>query len=142
MTFKFERLDVWQNSLDYLTLIYRIADDLPEDERYNLRSQIIRAATSVNLNIAEGSTGQSDAEQVRFLGMALRSLLETVACLHIIHRMDWVDDRTELRQAYRDAEILTRKLIAMRRSLAPEGSWLKEPDVVYQVNADFATPFD
>jgi len=142
MTFKFERLDVWQNSLDYLTLIYRIADDLPEDERYNLRSQIIRAATSVNLNIAEGSTGQSDAEQVRFLGMALRSLLETVACLHIIHRMNFVEDRTVLRQAYRDAEILTRKLIAMRRSLAPEGSWLKEPDAVYLVDSDLATPFD
>ena len=111
MTFKFEKLDVWQDSLDYLELIYQIASNLPDAERYNLRSQIIRAATSVTLNIAEGSTGQTDAEQTRFLGMALRSLLETVACLHIIHRMDFVTDRTELRQAYRAAEVLTRRLV-------------------------------
>lgn len=38
------------------------------------------------LNIAEGSTGQTDAEQGRFLGLAVRSLLETVACQHIISR--------------------------------------------------------
>ena len=67
MTFKFEKLQVWQDSLDYLELVYKIASELPDSERYNLRSQIIRAATSINLNIAEGSTGQSDAEQVRFL---------------------------------------------------------------------------
>ena len=142
MTFKFEKLDVWQDSLDYLELIYQIASNLPDAERYNLRSQITRTATSVNLNIAEGSTGQTDAEQVRFLGMALRSLLETVACLHIIHRMDLVTDRTELRQAYRAAEVLTRRLVAMRRSLAPEGSWLKEPNATYQTQSDLATPFD
>ena len=97
MAFKFEKLQVWQDSLDYLELVYKIASELPESERYNLRLQIIRAATSVNLNIAVGSTGQSDAEQVRFFGMALRSLLETVACLHIIHRMKLVTDRTKLR---------------------------------------------
>ncbi len=142
MTFKFEKLEIWQDALDYLELVYRIANALPDSEKYNLRSQIIRAATSVSLNIAEGSTGQTDAEQVRFLGMALRSLLETVACLHIIHRMDLVTDRTDLRQAYRSAEILTRRLVAMRRSLAPESSWLKEPEVIYGSHSDFITPFD
>ena len=142
MAFKFEKLDVWQDSLDYVTLIYKIADTLPAAERYNLRSQIVRAATSVSLNIAEGSTGQTDAEQVRFLGMALRSLLETVACLHIIHRLNLVSDRSDLRQAYRSAEILTRRLVAMRRSLSPEGSWLREPEPIYQTASDLATPFD
>ncbi len=29
---------------------------------------MLRAATSIVLNIAEGSTGESDAEQARFLG--------------------------------------------------------------------------
>jgi four helix bundle protein len=80
MPFKFEQLDVWKMSLDYIDLIYELAEKLPEAERYNLKSQITRAATSISLNIAEGSTSQSDAEQHRFLGMALPSLIETAAC--------------------------------------------------------------
>ena len=80
MAFKFEQLDVWQLSLEYSDLIYDVAERLPEKEKFNLQSQIISAATSISLNIAEGSTGQSDPEQNRFLGLALRSLIETVAC--------------------------------------------------------------
>jgi four helix bundle protein len=72
MPFKFEKLEVWRSALDYIDLIYAIADQLPRSEEYNLRSQIIRAATSVALNIAEGSTGQSNDEQARFLGLAIR----------------------------------------------------------------------
>ena len=80
MGFKFEQLQVWDLALEYIDLVYEIAEQLPRSEEYNLKSQIKRAATSVALNIAEGSTGQTDAEQARFLGLALRSLLETVAC--------------------------------------------------------------
>jgi four helix bundle protein len=80
--------------LEYIDLIYAIAEKLPRSEDFNLKSQIVRAATSVALNIAEGSTSQSDAEQSRFLGMALRSLIETVACQDIIERRKYatVDD--------------------------------------------------
>lgn len=42
-----------------------------------------RDADSVVLNIAEGSTGQSKAEYGRFVGIALRSGIEVVACLFI-----------------------------------------------------------
>ncbi len=86
MSFKFENLEVWQISLDYIDLVYVLADKLPESEKFNLKSQITRAAASVSMNIAEGSTGQSDLEQNRFLGLALRSLIETVACQRIIVR--------------------------------------------------------
>lgn len=80
MTYKFEKLEVYQLALDYLDLTYALADSLPRSEEYNLRSQIIRAATSIVLNIAEGSTSQSDPEQSRFLGVSLRSFIETVTC--------------------------------------------------------------
>jgi four helix bundle protein len=88
MSFKFEQLDVWNMLLDYSDSIYELADKLPESERFNLKLQIIRAATSISLNIAEGSTGQSDPEQSRFLGMAIRSLIETVACQRLITRRE------------------------------------------------------
>jgi four helix bundle protein len=131
MAFKFEQLEVWQQSLDYIDTIYEIATHLPENERFNMQSQITRAATSINLNIAEGSTGQTDAEQARFLGLAIRSLIETVACQHIIHRRKWLRDSTLLRQAYREAGILAARLQTMRKTIAPEQSWIREDPVDY-----------
>lgn len=55
MPYKFEQLDVWKLALDYIDLIYQLAEKLPRSEQYNLKSQIVRAATSIALNIAEGS---------------------------------------------------------------------------------------
>ena len=131
MPFKFEKLEVWQLALDYIDLIYEIAEQLPRSEEYNPKSQITRAATSVALNIAEGSTGQTNAEQARFLGLAIRSLLESVACQHIISRREFLRDVAPLRQAYRQAETLVAKLHTMRRTIAPERPWLREERAMY-----------
>ena len=58
--FKFENLEIWKLSLDYVDLVYKLTKRLPKTEEYNLKSQIIRAATSVSLNIAEESMGQTN----------------------------------------------------------------------------------
>ena len=136
MPFKFEKLEGWRLALDYIDLTYEIVEELPHSEEYNLKAQMIRAATSVALNIAEGSTGQTDAEQARFLGLAIRSLLETVACQHIISRRKYLLDTTQLHQAYRNAETLAAKLHTMRKSIAPDQPWLREAEVVYEVTED------
>jgi four helix bundle protein len=133
MTYKFERLEVWQLALDYTDLAYEIAERLPRAEEYNLKSQIRRAATSVALNIAEGSTGQSDAEQARFLGLAVRSLVETVACLHLIKRRRYLEDLEPLRDAYRFSEKLFARLQAFRASLTSQRSAVREAPVSYDV---------
>jgi four helix bundle protein len=75
-----------------------------------------RAATSVVLNIAEGSTGQSDPEQSRFIAMALRSLLETVACLDIAERRGYAS-AMDLQPLRDSGHQLFVKLSALRRSL-------------------------
>jgi four helix bundle protein len=136
MAFKFEQLEVWQQSLDYIDLIYTVSENLPDNERFNMRSQITRAATSINLNIAEGSTGQTDAEQARFLGLALRSLIETVACQHIIHRRGWLHDTALLRDAYRQASLLAARLQTMRKAIMPGQSWLREDTTDYTTDAE------
>jgi four helix bundle protein len=86
MPFKFEKLEVYQVALDYSDLTYETAGQLPKSEEANLKSQVARAATSVALNIAESTTAQTDVEKARCLGLAMRSVLETVACQHIISR--------------------------------------------------------
>jgi four helix bundle protein len=116
-TYKFEKLEVYQLALAYVDLVYALAEKMPPAEQYNLRSQITRAATSIVLNIAEGSTSQTDAEQVRFLGMALRSLIETVACLDISDRRRYVLTG-ELDKIRTNGQMIFAKLQAMRRSLS------------------------
>jgi four helix bundle protein len=133
MPFKFEKLEVWSLALEYVDLVYEIVNALPQSERYNLRSQMVRAATSVALNIAEGSTGQTDLEQARFLGLAIRSLLETVACQHLISRRGYLQGPAKLRQAYRQAETLAAKLHTMRKAVAPEQPWIREEETGHQV---------
>jgi len=134
MPFKFEQLDVWKFSVEYVDLIYALVEKLPKSEDFNLKSQIIRAATSISLNIAEGSTGQSDAEQARFLGMAIRSLVETVACQHIIRRRKYILDTTVLDEAYTKANELAKRLQSFRTSLVGNGRTIKEETVLYFVD--------
>ena len=68
MPFKFEQLTVWQLAVELSDKINELTKSLPKDELFILTSQIKRAADSVSLNIAEGSTGQSNDEFKRFLG--------------------------------------------------------------------------
>jgi len=114
--YKFQRLVVYQLSLEYADGIYSLIQDLPDSEKFNLCSQLRRAATSITLNIAEGSTGQSDLELTRFLGMALRSYLETVACFDLISRRgDMPTGKViPLRE---EGHQLFKKLVAFRKSL-------------------------
>ena len=92
MSFKFERLIIWQKSMDFGEEIYLLSRKFPAGERFNLISQICRAADSIALNISEGSILQSDAEFRRFLGYSIRSLAETVTCLHKAKRRNYIDD--------------------------------------------------
>jgi four helix bundle protein len=125
MPFKFEKLEVWRLALDYIDLVYDLAAQLPKSEEYNLKSQISRAATSIALNIAEGSTSQTDAEQARFLGLAIRSLIETVACLHIIRRRTLVQDQILPNQIYHAAELLVANTVR-KTTAAPRVDRLRE----------------
>jgi hypothetical protein len=50
-------LEIWRRAMAYAVEVYRLSAQLPDSERYNLTSQLRRAATSVPLNIAEGSGG-------------------------------------------------------------------------------------
>ena len=117
MSYKFQKLEVYQIALDYVDKIYRLSRELPASEKYNLQNQLERAATSIVLNIAEGSTGQSNIEQRRFLGLALRSYLETVACFDIIERQGYLPGNTlmEIRELGHELFI---KLQAFRKALA------------------------
>jgi four helix bundle protein len=82
MSFKFEKLIIWQKAMGFGEEIHLLAETFPKKELYNLTSQITRAADSIALNIAEGSIEQSNGEYKRFLNYSIRSIAEVVTCLY------------------------------------------------------------
>lgn len=75
-----------------------------------------RAADSISLNIAEGSTGQSNPEQVKFLGYAQRSAMEVVNCLYLAIKRDYIDQKI-FDEFYKNLDKLILKIQAFKNSL-------------------------
>ena len=101
MSFKFEKLIIWQKAMNFGEEINLLAEAFPKKELYNLSSQITRAADSITLNIAEGSIEQSNAEYKRFLNYAIRSIAEVVTCLYKAKNRNYLS--TELFNVYYDS---------------------------------------
>src|SRR5437867_6532559 len=80
-------LDIWNRAMDYAVAVYEFVASLPEQEKYNLASQLRRAVASAPLNIAEGCGTASNTEFGRFLSYAYRSLKEVVTALELCQRL-------------------------------------------------------
>jgi four helix bundle protein len=83
----YHQLEIWNRAMDYAVAVYEFAASLPEQEKYNLVSQLRRAVASVPLNIAEGCGTASNTEFGRFLSYAYRSLKEVVTGLELCQRI-------------------------------------------------------
>jgi four helix bundle protein len=114
--FKFEKLRIWQNSMDFGEEIFSMSKEFPKDELYNLTTQIRRASDSIALNIAEGSTGQSFPEFIKFIGYSLRSLAEVVTCLHKAFRRGYLSEES-FNSIYQKSFSLMNSIAAFRNFL-------------------------
>jgi len=91
MYFEFEKLDVYQVTLDFVAVADEVAESLPKGRTY-LRDQLRRGANSVAANLAEGVGEFSPAEKARFYRMARRSAVECASHLLVCRRLTLVDD--------------------------------------------------
>ena len=114
--FRFEKLEVWQLAREFVGEIYGITRKFPKDEIFGLISQLRRAATSILLNIAEGSDRKSDIDFRRFLRMSLTSLEEVISGLYISLDQNFINQK-DFEKLYEDAQRLAAKLNALIRSL-------------------------
>lgn len=113
--FNFERLEVWQKSIAFAGLVYRITKTFPADERFGLTNQIRRAATSISSNIAEGSA-RPPADFAKFIGYASGSMCEVISQATIARNEGFLP-ATDYAQLYRDADEISRMLSGLRKSL-------------------------
>lgn len=116
MPFKFEKLEVWKDSVELTGIVHEVTLKFPAPELYVLTAQIKRAADSVCLNIAEGSTGQSNAEFKRFLGYAIRSSIEVVACIYVAKRRKIISN-DDFSEVYDFTDGLTKRIQALKKSI-------------------------
>ena len=116
MGLKFENLKVWQKAIDLTMEIHDLTRKFPKEELYILTAQIKRAADSIALNIAEGSTGQTNAEFRQFLVYALRSAIEVISCLYVGKKRNIINE-SDFEKLYTEAQEIIKMLHGLRKSL-------------------------
>ncbi|MGD0236931.1 MAG: four helix bundle protein [Syntrophorhabdales bacterium] len=79
----FEELVVYKSAREFRKEIYNLIKSLPEEEKYNLVSQMRRAATSLTNNIAEGHGRYHYQENIQFCRQSRGSLSELIDDINI-----------------------------------------------------------
>ena len=115
--YSFEKLDVWQDARLFVKEIYTITKLFPSEERYNLWSQIQRAAISIVSNIAEGLSRNSDKEKIRFIEIAYGSLMEVYCQVYISVDLLYITAQ-QFDELKSSIDKIANKLNALNRSIA------------------------
>ena len=92
----FQKLRVYQRSIEFLALALEIVGDLPKGHA-DLADQLLRAAQSQPRNIAEGAGRRTAIDQARFYTHARGSAMEAAAALDTMRVMKLLDDATYAR---------------------------------------------
>ena len=91
------KLDVFTAGKNLVLSCYKISKLLPPDERFNMTQQLRRAALSIQLNIAEGSSRKSAIERRRYYEISRGSVIEVDTILDIATELEYYkkEDLTE-----------------------------------------------
>jgi four helix bundle protein len=107
-----EKLDVYQCAVEAVVAVNRVLLSVPRGNGH-LSDQLFRAATSIPLNIAEGSGEVRRLEKARFYRMARRSATESAAVLDLISALQLSPSDSVL-----EAKRLIARVVAMLVRLA------------------------
>ena len=112
---------VWQDAMDLVVTVYRTTAKFPKEERYALVDQLRRAAVSVPSNIAEGHGRSRTGDYLRFLSVAVGSLMEIETQVQIATRLGYIPEEQQtglLESSAVLARMLAGLIRALRRRLA------------------------
>jgi len=94
--FDFEKLEVYQLALEFLSELFKIYRRLPRDLQYSIGNNFIRAGLSISNNLAEGSGKKSKKEKARYYGTSLDSTRECISMINVLLREKLIDKETYL----------------------------------------------
>ena len=95
--FDHEKLDVYQAAIEFVVLIDEVVEQFPRGRAY-LADQLLRAGTSIPLNIAEGAGEYSNNEKCRFYRMAKSSATECAGVLNVCRRLELAEEKQYQRE--------------------------------------------
>ena len=107
--FNFEKLELYQRSLNFIDNMYIVTKKLPNDERFGLFSQLRRAAMSVSLNLAEGFSNYYKKDKNRFFRIAKGSVYECIPGLTISLNQKYINQE-EFEKMYHECYELSRRI--------------------------------
>jgi four helix bundle protein len=86
----YDKLIVWQKSVDLVEAVYRATKTFPDGEKFGLVSQMRRSAVSIPSNIAEGQGRKTRKELRQFLSIAFGSSSELETQFIISYRLEFI----------------------------------------------------
>ena len=107
MSLPHHSLIAWQRADDLFIDLHLLSRGFPAIERFELASQLRRAAFSVPANIAEGYGRHTTGEKLQFLQIA-----EVGYCLHAAKRLGYIEE-----SVYLKLELRVRRTSAPLRGL-------------------------
>ena len=114
--FPFEKLDVWQLSVDLAETVLDLVGKMPPNKHIRLISQIESSAVSPSQNIAEGKGRQYKKEFIQFLHIGQGSLYELVTLNEVFRRNKLFSEEESL-MIRRKCEVIDRKINGLVNSL-------------------------
>jgi len=113
--FDFQKLTFYQKTAEFNLTVQALCKNIPDLDPV-VKNQFKRAALSVLLNIAEGSSRFSKADRRNFLVIARGSVFECAAILDFL-KLTNKSENLILNQAYEKTEEISRMLFAMIQNL-------------------------
>ena len=102
----YQKLTVWQKSLELTKDIYKITTNFPSSEAYGLISQMRRASTSIPCNIAEWNQRNTNKEHINFLYIAKWSAAELETQIIISNELEFLSEQEKIDLLSKVEEIL------------------------------------
>jgi four helix bundle protein len=114
--FRFQDLEIWNESIEIGNILFDIADRLEENKLYRFSEQLRGAAMSISNNIAEGSGSTSKKEFSHFLNIARRSTFENANIVLILNRRNLITELV-LESLLNRLDVLSRKIMSFRKTI-------------------------
>lgn len=103
--FDFEKLKVYQKALEFIDKIFDIYRGLPQEFKFTLGANLLRAGLSIANNLAEGSGKKSPKEKARYYGTSLDSTKECISVFNVMVRQKLIKKELYLDLRYEGREI-------------------------------------
>lgn len=130
---RFEEIEAWQTARELTKLIYMLTDDGKFARDFGLKDQIRRASVSIMSNIAEGFESQTQAQFIRYLGIAKASAGEVRSQLYVTRDLEYITQE-QFTKAFAMAEKASRQTARFISYLEthPQSHHVREASAEYE----------